>query len=235
MSEDSSVATLDLTAWVADLFEEEGLLRMGHNQLRDDLNLGLGWVYYALARVLRPERVLVIGSYRGFVPLVIGRAMHDNGGDGRVVFVDPSFVDDHWRDADAVEQWFAARGVTNIEHQLATTQDFVQSEAGRELGELGMLFIDGLHTEEQARFDFEAFAPRLGPRGVALLHDSHGERRSTVYGHDRPYLTTVHRFVDELRHDPSLQVFELPFGTGLTLVRRSAAVEPLMEGNELRP
>lgn len=208
---------------------------MGHNQLRGDLNLGLGWVYYALARLLRPELVLVIGSYRGFVPLVIGRALHDNGGEGKVVFVDPSFVDDHWRDADAVEQWFAERGVTNVEHHLATTQEFVLSDAGRELGELGMLFVDGLHTEEQARFDFEAFAPRLGPRGVALLHDSLVERASTVYGHDRPYVTTTHRFVAELRGDPSFQVFDLPFGPGLTLVRRGAAVEPLLEGLELRP
>ena len=208
---------------------------MGHNQLRGDLNLGLGWVYYALARLLRPELVLVIGSYRGFVPLVIGRALHDNGGEGKVVFVDPSFVDDHWRDADAVEQWFAERGVTNVEHHLATTQEFVLSDAGRELGELGMLFVDGLHTEEQARFDFEAFAPRLGPRGVALLHDSLVERASTVYGRDRPYVTTTHRFVAELRGDPSFQVFDLPFGPGLTLVRRGAAVEPLLEGLELRP
>ena len=68
----------DLNHWIAGLFEHPDLLRMGHAQRRDDLNLGLGWLYYALGRMLRPARAVVIGSYRGFAPLVLARALSDN-------------------------------------------------------------------------------------------------------------------------------------------------------------
>ena len=42
-----------LDAWIADLFRHPELLRMGHDQRSEDLNLGLGWLYYGLARVQR--------------------------------------------------------------------------------------------------------------------------------------------------------------------------------------
>ena len=44
-----------------------------------------------------------------------------------------------------------------------------------------------------------------------------------MYGADRVYTRTVRYFIDKLRRDPALQVFDLPFGDGVTLVRRAAA------------
>src|SRR5205814_2118217 len=113
--------------WIAQLFRDENMLRMGHGQRVEDRNLGFGWVYYALARLLRPERVVVIGSYRGFAPLGFGKALHDS---------------------------------------------------------------------------------------VAM-------NVSPVYGPDRAYTCTVRRFMDRLKQRPEFQVFDLPFGPGLTLVRRA--------------
>ena len=75
--------------WIARLFEHPDLLRMGHSQSAADLNLGLGWLYYAFGRFLRPRRAVVIGSWRGFVPLVIAKALQDNQEPGEVVFVEP--------------------------------------------------------------------------------------------------------------------------------------------------
>src|SRR3954469_18532160 len=92
----------DLTRWIARLFREPALLRMGHNQRADDLNLGLGGLYYALARLVHPQRAVVIGSYRGYVPLLLARASQENAEDGEVIFIDPSLVDDFWKDADRV-------------------------------------------------------------------------------------------------------------------------------------
>ena len=40
--------------WIDNLFQEPKLLRMGHSQRLDDLNLGLGWLYYGLVRIARP-------------------------------------------------------------------------------------------------------------------------------------------------------------------------------------
>jgi predicted O-methyltransferase YrrM len=227
----------DLTDWIARLYERPELLRMGHNQRAADLNLGLGWIYYALARVIRPRRAVVIGSYRGFVPLLLGRGFHDNLEPGEVTLVDPSMVDDFWKDEDSVRDHFRFFGLENVRHFKMTTQEFVQTEDYRRLTEIGLLFIDGYHSEEQARFDYESFEGRLGVYGLTLFHDSMITRNSEIYGSDKAYQIRVKYLIDELAHDPGLQVFDLPFGTGLTLVRKltSASPEPLLEGLQARP
>ena len=207
--------------WIAELFEYPGLTEMGHSERVEDSNLGLGWLYYALARVIRPSRVVVIGSYRGFVPLILGKALADNLEEGQVIFIDPSFVDDFWKDPQAVRDYFANFGVTNVQHFLGTTQQFVESEAYRMLDQVGIVFVDGYHSEEQARFDYEAFENLLAPRGVILFHDSVRAWRSSIYGPDSVYEHSVKYFIDKLKDDPSLQVFDLPFASGVTLVRKA--------------
>lgn len=208
-----------MRAWVAELFEHPELTDW-HGQRVDDFNLGLGWLYYGLARIVRPKRVVVIGSYRGFVPLILGKALVDNSEGGQVVFIDPSFVDDFWKDPHTVRNYFTSFGVTNVEHFLMTTQQFVESEVYRALGKVGIVFVDGYHSEEQARFDYEAFEGLLSRRGVILFHDSVRIFKSWIYGEDRVYECRVKCLIDELKNDPSLQVFDLPFDRGVTLVRK---------------
>jgi predicted O-methyltransferase YrrM len=210
-----------MTDWIAKLLAHPDLLRMGHGQRVEDGNLGLGWLYYALARALRPATVVVIGSYRGFVPLVFARALADNEENGQVVFIDPSLADDFWKEPSSVEDHFASFGISNICHYLMTTQQFAQSNAYRSLEPVGIVFVDGYHSEEQARFDFDAFKDRLLPNGMILFHDSVRVRPSRIYGVDRVYEHRVKCFVDQLKQDPRWQVFDIPLFDGVTLVRRA--------------
>lgn len=209
--------------WIAKLLAEKQLTRMGHGQRAADLNLGLGWMYYGLVRAMRPKLVVVIGSYRGFTPMVFGKALADNAEGGRVVFVDPSLVDDFWTDAARVAAYFASYGVTNIEHHLATTQQFVETDAYRALTDVGIVFIDGYHSEQQAALDYRAFADRLAPDGVAMFHDTAKSRHSKIYGEDKAYTHRVREFVDTLKADAGLQVFDLPWFDGVSLVRRASS------------
>jgi predicted O-methyltransferase YrrM len=163
----------------------------------------------------------VIGSYRGFVPLVLGKALADNLENGQVYFIDPSLVDGFWKDPQAVAKHFAGLGVTNIRHFRMTTQEFVQTDTYRSLASVGMVFVDGYHSEEQARFDYEAFRDRLAPNGVMLFHDSVRVRTSRMYGADRLYEHRVKCLMDSLKQDARLQVFDLPCFDGVTLVRRA--------------
>jgi predicted O-methyltransferase YrrM len=227
-------APRELTRWIGRLLADPDLQRMGHDQRAADLNLGLGWLYYGLARVLRPRRVVVIGSYRGFVPLVLARGLQDNLEGGEVVFVDPSLVDDFWKDGAAVKRHFRRFGLDNVRHYRLTTQEFVETDAWRELGDVSLLFVDGYHTESQARFDYRAFEGKLAPEGLALFHDSVGVRPSRIYGDDKAYETTVRYFVDELKRDPGLQVLDLPFGAGLTIVRKIASAAAPHGGSRAR-
>jgi predicted O-methyltransferase YrrM len=173
-----------------------------------------------LTRLIRPSCVVVIGSYRGFSPLVFGKAQADNAENGTVCFIDPSLVDDFWKEEVEVQKHFKANGVTNIQHHLATTQEFVETDTYRSL-KVGVVFIDGYHTAEQARIDFEAFEPLVSDNGVLLLHDSTTTSMSRIYGPGREYERDVPIFVDQLKQDANLQVFDLPFDQGLTLVRKA--------------
>jgi len=207
--------------WVARLFEHPDLLRMGHHQRAEDRNLGLGWLYYAFGRILRPRLAVVIGSWRGFVPIMIAKALQDNLEPGEVIFIDPSLADDFWKDATRVKEYFLGYGVGNIRHFPMTTQEFVTTGDYRALGKVGLVFIDGLHTEEQASFDYGAFSGLLEPRGLVMIHDSMILRPDKVYGGEKAYGMSVKLFVDRLKRDPSLQLLDLPFGhTGLTLLRK---------------
>jgi predicted O-methyltransferase YrrM len=225
-----------LTAWIARLYAYPGMLRMGHNQCAEDLNLGLGWIYYGLARLARPARAVVIGSWRGFVPMVIARACQDNRDPGAVTFIDPSLVDEFWKDPAATDAHFRSFGLGNVRHHLATTQQFVATDDYRRVADVGLLFIDGYHTAEQARFDYRAFEEKLAPRALVLFHDSMGRRKSGIYGMDRAYDVSVREFMAELRQVAGLQLLDLPFGTGLTIMRKvdPHGDEPLLEGREER-
>ena len=55
-----------LNAWIGELFVDKDLARMGHFQRLEDRNLGLGWIYYGLARLLRgPRHAVMIGPKEG--------------------------------------------------------------------------------------------------------------------------------------------------------------------------
>lgn len=73
-------------------------------------------------------------------------------------------------------------------------------------GEIDLLHIDGYHTYEAVKKDFEDWLPKLSRRGVVILHDSN-ERRNN-FG--------VFRFVEELRQ--TYPCFEFAHGHGLTIV-----------------
>lgn len=205
--------------YIRDLLSKPHMLRMGHLQRREDLNLGFGWIYYALARVIRPARAVVIGSYRGFVPSIVAKSLIDNMEGGEVIFIDPSYVDDFWADAGRVKIYFEQLGTPNVRHYRHTTQEFIRTQAYAELAEIGLLMIDGLHTAEQARLDYLAFLGKLSEDSVVLFHDSVRQESSLMYGQDRPYLRTVCALMERLKMTPGLEIFTLPFASGLTLVK----------------
>ncbi len=215
---------IQLDNFVKKLFDDPEMLKMGHAQRGDDSNLGLGWIYYALARIVRHKQAVVIGSWRGFVPLLIARALADNLEGGRVLFIDPSLVDDFWQDTEKVNHYFAEFGVDHIDHFLMTTQEFVQTDNYRELDEIGILFIDGMHTYEQVKFDFEAFSDRLANEGIIMFHDTAKRGTSGMYGPEGRYQYAVHEFVADLEKQGDFEVFNLPFDSGITLVRRRTSV-----------
>ena len=109
----------------------------------------------------------------------------------------------------------------NIVHHLMTTQEFVATDAYRALGETGLVFVDGYHSEEQARFDHEAFRHLVPANGVVCFHDSIEVATVHIYGPGRAYERRVKFYLDTLKQDAAYQVVDFPFAHGLTLVRHA--------------
>jgi hypothetical protein len=101
-----------------------------------------------------------------------------------------------------------------------TTQEFVTTRTYRKLDDIDMLFVDGMHIQEQARFDHVSFEHKMSLKSIALFHDSMTRFHSPIYGADRKYEFSVCDYITELKQRPDLQVMDLPFENGLTLVRQ---------------
>jgi hypothetical protein len=93
----------------------------------------------------------------------------------------------------------------------------------QDLDRIDMLFVDGLHTQQQARFDHVSFEHKMSLKSIALFHDSMTRFHSPIYGADRKYEFSVCDYITELKQRPDLQVMDLPFENGLTLVRQLKA------------
>ena len=109
---------------------------LGHHEDPAKGNLGFGFLYYSLARMLRPRHVLVIGSGFGFSVVCFGLGLKDNGR-GRLSFVDPSYSiltdgpfktvggTSQWHDPAKVRRHFARFGLEDIvTHHCMTSAEF---------------------------------------------------------------------------------------------------------------
>jgi hypothetical protein len=83
-------------------------------------------------------------------------------------------------------------------------------------GEIDLLHIDGYHTYEAAKHDFDTWLPKLSPRAIVVLHDTN--ERKGDFG--------VFRFADELR--AQYPVVQFSHGHGLTIVAVGAEQRPEM-------
>jgi predicted O-methyltransferase YrrM len=140
----------------------------------DGADLGFGFIYYALVRVLKPAQVVVVGSYRGFSVACTALGLVHNRR-GRLHFIDAAVVDDFWTDPARVRRHFRAMGVGSrvTMHQM-TTQRWLQTDTRARRGRpfIDLLLLDGDHTRRGAAFDYRHLGPLVKEGGYICLHDS---------------------------------------------------------------
>ena len=207
-----------------------GILRyarpLGHYESPSELNLGFGFLYYALARMLRPKHVLVIGSGFGFSVVCLALGLKDNSW-GRISFVDPSYSvltdgplktvggTSQWDDPRRVEAHFAHFGVERlVTHFRMRSDEFFARYAESRLPEIDLAFIDGSHAYQDVKGDFLSTLRHSRPNTYLLLHDTNIYIREIVrHAGVKRWLKAVKRRKD------AFEIVDFPFSSGLAVVR----------------
>jgi len=165
------------------------------------LNMGFGYLFYSFARVIRPKNTVVIGSKAGFSPISFALGVKDNQGFGiasiecyktnleennteaKVFFIDPSYSvarnDDkhyygigHWDDKNKVHKQWKKYGVDDvITHYKMTSQDFLNHKKCPK--SIDLLYVDGDHSYEGIKHDFNKYYPLLNKDALVIAHDIH--------------------------------------------------------------
>lgn len=192
----------------------------GHNNDYATNNLGFGFIHYALIRNLLPERVLAIGSQRGYVPAHLAIACRENE-KGYVDFVDCGLYEDEqsswggigiWRNWDSfrhTEYWRHVNVQDWIKVHPKTTEEFMKSNNDT----WDYIYIDGDHSFEGVKRDFELTWARLNLDGFMVFHDVTVDKE-TKYGQ-----CGVKKFWDTLKVKSSERM-TLPFDCGLGILRK---------------
>jgi predicted O-methyltransferase YrrM len=166
-----------------------------------DFKSGLGdsaWILYGIARSLKPEVCVEIGSARGKSACFIGLALRENGS-GCLYAIDPHSPTS-WNDSDSVDTFSTINSNINtlgLSRQIEVVRSTSQSAAASWSRPIDLLFIDGDHSYDGVKSDWELFSPHMTEFGIVVFHDTIWDRRS-----DSTWSRAdmgVPRFVDELR------------------------------------
>jgi hypothetical protein len=186
-----------------------------------------GWLEHApfafwLIRVANPRSIVELGTERGFSYLVFCQAIRDHGVAARASAVDTWAGDEH-------AGFYGDEVYTTLcrvhDPSYASFSTLIRSSFSDALplfadGSVDLLHIDGLHTFDAVRCDFESWRPKLSDRAVVLLHDTNVH--ASGFGVDRYWAELSERYPSfEFLHGNGLGV--LVVGTNPPVIVRELA------------
>ena len=127
-----------------------------------------------LIDALRPRTVVELGTHSGVSYSAFAQAVQMLGLDAASYAVD-TWKGDHqagFYDEDVFEEWSSFH-----DHHFSAFSRLVRSTFEEALtkfpdGSVDLLHIDGVHTFEAVRQDFDSWLPKLSNRAVVLMHDT---------------------------------------------------------------
>ncbi|WP_045761018.1 class I SAM-dependent methyltransferase [Xanthomonas albilineans] len=140
------------------------------------LSAWLGHIPFAswLVEQLRPASIVELGTHRGASFLAFCQSVQEQGLTSRVFAVDTWEGDEHAgfysEDIYAELRDFQQRYYAGVSEMLRMRFDDALQYFSD--GTIDLLHIDGLHTYEAVKQDFESWLPKLSGRAVVLFHDT---------------------------------------------------------------
>lgn len=189
---------------------------------------GLGdssYLLYGLARSIKPEVCVEIGSARGKSACFVGMALKANGR-GKLFAIDPH-RQTKWNDAQSVDTFETIKknlAALKVADWVAIIRMTSEEAARAWTRRIDMIFIDGDHTYEGVKRDWELFVPHLSAFGVVIFHDTIWDLRpDPQWSRDD---MGVPRFVDDLRQQ-GYPVVTIDKDRGVSLVQPAIGGVPL--------
>ena len=166
---------------------------------------------YDLVAELQPRLLVELGAHTGQSYFTFCQSVSENGTDTLCYAVDTWKGDQHagfypesvYREVKAHNQELYG----GFSYLLRMTFDEARAQFSEE--SIGLLHIDGYHTYEAVRHDYDNWLPRVRPDGIVLLHDV--AARHPGYG--------VWRLWEEIARPGCSFMFDQ--GSGLGVVKKS--------------
>lgn len=129
---------------------------------------------YDLATAIRPTSIVELGVFVGASLFAFAQAVKDNDLKTSLTGVDTWLGDAHaGHYADGVYQF--VRGISehifSRQNVRLLRKTFLEARADVPNESVTILHIDGLHTYEAVREDFETWLCKVAPHGIVLFHD----------------------------------------------------------------
>jgi hypothetical protein len=180
---------------------------------------GLIPVAFALIALHRPRVFVELGTHKGDSYCAFCQAVDELKLATRCYAVDTWQGDPHagWYGEEVYREFKAYHDPLYGGFSVLLRMTFDEALSHFADGEIDLLHIDGLHTYEAVKHDFESWLPKMSPRGVMVFHD--------VAVHEGDF--GVWRLWQELSQRYPTRLFGFSHGLGIVVTGQEALVEGL--------
>jgi hypothetical protein len=208
--------------------------------------MGDGIVVYSIIQHMRFKNCVIIGSGGGYIPRIVTQSRLDLHKQG-VFEGNPDF---NWGDIGSTYVVDACNGIggpNDLENEdsfyrknfyprfiKSTSVDAYYDFFIRQDIKIDFLFIDGDHSYDGVKQDFDLYSQILSDSGIIMIHDTDGDyEESMIISEDQR--KDYHRFdgpskfIKELQENPSWNLINLhnfrilvdkPSSSGITIINR---------------